>query len=464
MALNYSNLLAPKTNTYSKLLTPSVSLANPLSNPAQSALSSKIEPAWKTTLANVQANSPAIKPVAGPVNPARPNQNQTALPTTAVKKVTQADGSTVEYHAPAKVPSSGQTSNVAVTQPIKQEGLVQTPQTPTTPPKAPQTNYGGLVSQLQTASTDTSAVDRANEGLLKLRQGYNTAVGNIENTPIPLNFQQGRAQVLGRQFASQEAAQQSALTNALTARGQTIGGLGTAAGLAAPQQVPYSNQYIDPTTGQPIGGSSGGTGVNGSVQDAVSNIAQKVSSGLMGYDEGVQALSAYGQGGVNALQQALGPQFDVVNSNASAQARTASTVQTGTTGGQLTKSADSAEQALGKLEQDFAKLNTLQTGGIPLTNSIMNWIGQQFGQGALSAYQTTLADARAQLQGVLTASGGATPTGAESMALTYLPDNMTPIQFKEKLEAARALVKQKVAAFTSSSPTQSNATNSLYSF
>ena len=180
----------------------------------------------------------------------------------------------------------------------------------------------------------------------------------------------------------------------------------------------------------------------------------------MGYDAGVQALSGYGQLGLNALQQKLGSNFNIQQSNATAAAQGASTLQTGTTGGILTKSAESAKSALTKLEQDFNNLSSLQVGGIPATNGIMNYIAGKFGQGALSAYQTTLHDARAQLAGVLTATGAVTPSGADSMANVYLPDDMTPTMLKEKLSAARALIEQKVNAFTNTSSNGNEGTTS----
>lgn len=127
----------------------------------------------------------------------------------------------------------------------------QAPQQQAPKPQAqPRGLFPDVVSSLYKTATDTKEVDKANQDLLNLRKQYSTAVGNIESTPIPLEFQQGRSQVLGRQYASQEAAAQSALSNALTARGQNISALGSAAGLAAPRSA---DLLVDPTTGQPIG-------------------------------------------------------------------------------------------------------------------------------------------------------------------------------------------------------------------
>lgn len=361
---------------------------------------------------------------------------------------------------------------------------------------------GGILSSLvDTSNEGSDFVDKSAEGLFGISQSnpgtsgkayddYQKAVNELSNlrgsianataanesNPIPLEFQQGRQQVMDKKNALLlDAAQQKtnekqqAVQNQIagaqaqqtgynyagslgnTAQGLRQSGLQGAAQYAQPVQVPYSNQYINPQTGMPIGGGGGGGAVGGSLQSSVQNIAQRVLSGNMGYDAGVQALSAYGQAGVNSLLQTLGPNFNVQQSNARAQAQGASTLQTGTTGGVITKSADSANKALDSLQLAFNKLSKLQTGGIPATNNIANWIANQFGQGALSSYNSILHDARAQLSGVLTSTGAVSPTGAEAMAQAYLPDNMTPTMFKNKLKAAKDLVAQKVSAFTNTS-------------
>lgn len=242
MALNYSNLLQPNKKVQSSY----ASLTQ--KSPAQNALSSYISP-------------PLIKPPVGNVagTPSGANQNMSLNP---IKKVENKNtGVTTHYdtavNKPAeKKPTTQNTAAVTPTQPIT--GNAQTPSGATvdsktgglvTPPPE-QTRYASLLDTLTKTATDTSAIDKANQGLLKLRQDYNTAVGNIENTPIPLNFQQGRAQVLGRQFASQESAAQQALSNELTARGQNIGALGSAAGLASPRNADI---FVDPATGKVIG-------------------------------------------------------------------------------------------------------------------------------------------------------------------------------------------------------------------
>lgn len=394
------------------------------------------------------------------------------------------------------------------TNPLSDFNSPSSGQSETGTPKVPtDISSGGILSSLvDTSNQGNNFVNESAEGLYNLSQtnpgnsgqAYTdyqksvdelnrlkgdiaTATASNESNPIPLEFQQGRQQVMDKKGAllldaaqqkvnQKQQAIQNQITGAQTqqtgynyagglgntAQGLRQSGLQGAAQYAQPVQVPYSNQYINPQTGMPIGGGSGGSAVGGSLQSSVQNIAQRVLSGNMGYDAGVQALSAYGQAGVNSLLQALGPNFNVQQSNARAQAQGASTLQTGTTGGVITKSADSANKALDSLQLAFNKLSKLQTGGIPATNNIANWIAQQFGQGALSSYNSILHDARAQLSGVLTSTGAVSPTGAEAMAQAYLPDNMTPTMFKNKLKAAKDLIAQKVSAFTNTSSGNQN--------
>lgn len=142
----------------------------------------------------------------------------------------------------------------------------------------------------------------------------------------------------------------------------------------------------------------------------------------------------------------------------------ASNASAGTTavGQQIQTAAQATNQALDTLSTLFNNLSPLQTQGIPLTNSLANWVGSALGSQALSQYKTNLADARSQLIGVLNSAGG-TPTGNEATANQYLPDNMTKAQFDANVGTAknpgivRQLVAQKVSSFTGSgTQTQNN--------
>jgi len=467
---------------------------------ALAATQAGVSPTNNVFNAGVQAKSPEqnIKPVN---NTIQPNQVRTTAPTTTSNTATPktfTDAQSSGLMAALGRKNAG-TANDADNKNLAyatSNGWKPTATTTTTAPVAKPTDIssGGIITNMVDAGNNgTKTTQAATTGLLNtaannpatsgqaytdyqnaikeladLKSNMATAEANISSTGIPLEFQQGRSQVLNKQYADQLEAAQAKVNQAQAAIGQQItgtqtqqsglqsaGSLGTTSqGLLAnaaeqvkPVQVSPSNQYVNPQTGENVGQA----GIGGSLDSAVSNIAEKVQNGTMGYDAGVAALNGYGQLGLNALQQKLGTNFNVQQSNATAAAQGASTLQTGTTGGLVSKSAATAKDALTKLESDFNNLSGLQVGGIPATNAIMNYVASKFGQGALSAYQTTLHDARAQLAGVLTATGATTPTGADSMANVYLPDDMTPTQLKEKLAAARALIDQKVSHWTNPS-------------
>lgn len=230
-----------------------------------------------------------------------------------------------------------------------------------------------------------------------------------------------------------------ALTGANTQQGQQISALGTAAGYTQPVQVPYSNQYIDPTTGQAIGGQGGG-----SLQSAVQSIAQQVQNGTMSYDQGVQALSGYGQGGMNALQQALGGGFSPLQSNATAAANQAATLQTGTIGGELTKQADTVVQHMLTLKNTYKELSA--QFGIPAINQAFNYVGGKLGSGPLQSYKIALTNVRDELAKIL--GGGTSTEGTRATAESLLPNNMTPAQIDAAITTATELMNSKIQEYT----------------
>ena len=73
----------------------------------------------------------------------------------------------------------------------------------------------GAVTQWEQDVKNGMAVNEANQKLTDFRTQLAKKYGDIESQTIPLEFQQGREQVLARQAASQESALQSGVTNAL---------------------------------------------------------------------------------------------------------------------------------------------------------------------------------------------------------------------------------------------------------
>lgn len=360
-------------------------------------------------------------------------------------------------------------------------GLVPSNATPQDPNANPYTaqapTYPGLVGSLATTASQpsqafTDAQGQAKQALSDLttsRQNEANSLASNYSNPIPLEFQQGRGQVLQNQYLSQQdayaqqyagaTAQENAATGQQSAQQS---GLGAAAGFSAP--VAQYGALTSPVTGQAISGGGSNGVLPAQAQSFISNLSQQIKNGQMTRAQAESELSAYGPAGLQALNSALGPNFNTNASNASA----------GTTavGQQIQTAAVSTNKALDTLSSAFSSLPGFETGGVPATNSIANWIASQFGSSALTQYKTNLADARSQLIGVLNSSGG-TPTGNEATANQYLPDNMTKAQFDQNVGTAqspgivRQLIQQKVGSFTQSGQ-QNGSTNSttgdIYSF
>jgi hypothetical protein len=303
------------------------------------------------------------------------------------------------------------------------------------------TNVAGLLSQpgvtKETAQGGSSTYQMVHGAGL---QAEATGVSNALGAMGQANTQQGL----------QNTAGQGAYNGAQTQAGRATTAGTSVLGAVAPMQVPYSNQVIQPGMLGSTGSSTSGTAMSQlpqQAQTAVQSYAQQVKDGSMTRDVAEGHLSAYGIAGTNALNEVLGSNFNTNASNASAT----TTAQ----GQQIQTQTKTANDALDTLGTSFASLGGLQKGGIPVTNSIAQWIGTELGDSALSKYKSNLADARAQLVGVLSQAGG-TPTGNEATAMQYLPDNMTPSMFAQNVGTVQApgivrtLMQQKVNQFTGS--------------
>lgn len=365
---------------------------------------------------------------------------------------------------PSNQNGQSQINNQTPTDPNAKPGLVTVP--------GNQTNYQNTDADAihQQAIKDAAARSQQQGSDYTARQNeaeaYNNALkqsrmneaqglaANASN-PIPLEFQQGRAQVLQSQYAQEQAALGSAFQGAsnLVGAANTQQGIqkdylgNVISGTAPVTGVPYGTQTINPVTGQPYGGQTGQGGTNvdpNNPMTSIPSLAQAVANGQMTIDQANSALGNNIGMTTNLRNQILknNPNFNFTQSSSSGA--------TQAIGQQVKTYSDSANAALDKLTSDFANLPDWQKLGIPGTIGIEQAIGKFFGNDKLSTYQTTLHDARAQLTGVLSTAGGMTPTSAGDTAQTYLPDNMTRDQLPAKIEAAKTLVAQKVQAFQNS--------------
>lgn len=341
-------------------------------------------------------------------------------------------------------------------------------------PSSTSAQTNAIISNLNNIASQGSQGDQAEIDLQNQIRNLETSiglgVGGILSRPEPLSFQTGQQAAL----LAQRNPELQALTNQLASlqanRAASIGAASNAGGLSnnlqgLQQQTqpvgigtglfsPFSNQTVAQNAAY-MGGVGGGT--NG----IISGLVDQLKNGAAWSDVVSQLPSAALAPMLSqAATQAI-PGFNPTTSNQNASARNTALQSNSTQGLTLQRSADSANKALDTLDSFYSQLPGATTGGIPATNSIATWIGQQFGNTATSQFETALQDARAQLEGVLTSTGAATPTGAEATAKAYLPDGMTPDQFKSKIDAAKQLVQQKVASFTQTGnvPQYQNGTN-----
>lgn len=270
-------------NTVQKPALPSY-LQPKSNNPIQSALSNKI--GGTANFQSIAANGPSASTL-GIQSPVKKVENKNT-------------GVTTHYDVP-KTPTPQIQTNAG------SSGLVNpnSNMNDVTPgPEGKPVTYPGLVNTLanQQNTPNNQVATQSAQSLQSLAgnnpatsgpalEGYNKAVkdladfdkqlaqkyGDMESSRIPLQFVQGREQVLAKQAASQRDALQQAVNQQQAAIGYGISGqqtqnsgysaagslanstqglqqsaLGTAAGLAAPRQQGYT--LIDPQTGQLQGG------------------------------------------------------------------------------------------------------------------------------------------------------------------------------------------------------------------
>lgn len=266
--------------------------------------------------------------------------------------------------------------------------------------------YGQLITSLANRSTQpgqpyTDAMgsyQKAVDNLSTFRKNLATAQGNIETTPIPLEFQQGRSQVLAKQAAGQEAALQSAVSEkanvlgaANTQQGLLQQALQQAAAGAAPTQVTPGNYLASPLQGGAMSASEGQQQGFQAARDW--NIAQQNILQGRTYQGQAQDIS-------NSLQllQTIRPQLTSFMNEAGLNPATA-----------------------------------------PILNQQINKIDAQANPVAYRTMAALVAESRSFVQQMLQAQGGMTPTDAGNLVSTYDFGQLTPAQlslFLQNMEVA----------------------------
>lgn len=230
-----------------------------------------------------------------------------------------------QSNAPYFPPISQQPPQQAPQQPVQQptqapvqNGQVNNPTPEPYPATTPGNPYiaglaGQNVSNNPEYNKELEAYNQAVQNLSQFKQGVAKEFGGIESQPIPLEFQQGREQVLSRQYAGQEAALQGAVNQQQTALGITQQGqnlaqqaLGQATGFAQPQFPAYTSAQFNPAQGTygTVGGGQFGSGPAAaanvaSIQDLTGQASQ-IQSVFNGAEANFKLLvDTAKQGGVN---------------------------------------------------------------------------------------------------------------------------------------------------------------------
>lgn len=320
--------------------------------------------------------------------------------------------------------------------------------------------YGSLINNLSTFNPMSNpAVSGAyqkaqdiNSQIEKSKMNEAGAIAQNNLQPIPIGDQQGRARVLQDQYLQQQNALasqfqgQTNLYNAgLTGTGQTLSGLGTAAGHAQPQLSQFGQGYYDPLNPQGGAASAGGGALN--PINNVQSIAQQVISGQLSPSQ------AYSMGGsvsnwqslLNSAIQQSNPGANLAQLEGNYNARQQNTQTAGTAVTSANASAYAAnlqpylqlQNTVQNVDQ-FGQLLLQTMGGInPLVlkqgNQTLAQIRGQLSSSDQAQYDTTLAALRSKISGLLSVGGNEIPTDISSDARKILDGSLPASQMNAVL-------------------------------
>lgn len=337
-------------------------------------------------------------------------------------------------------------------------GIIQQPPPQGTPaPGSTQApTYPGLISSQASfnpfanpnVSQPYNQAQELNTELQQSRTNEANAVAQNRLNPIPIGDQTGREAVLQNQYQGQQNALASELqgesslySTGLTGTGQQLSGLNAATSNAAPIQASYSNQILNPQTGQPLSGTSN------AMQTAVSNAINQIKAGG-GYQNAAATLSSFGPAGTNALLSALGPSFNINASNAEAAAQasnigTQGTLNTniGAAGAQqATQNYVAANTAYQTADAQSKNLvSTLTSTGInnnpQFVNQKINALSNQLGSANYASFITALNETKQAYTNLLSSVGASTPTVNGQQATDIFNENSTPAQINAAIAA-----------------------------
>lgn len=310
--------------------------------------------------------------------------------------------------------------------------------------------------------------------LQDLKSGIAKQYSNVEQTPIPLEFQQGREQVMGRQYASQLDAAQQAVNQAQsaiglqiqgtqtqqagynqagalgnTAQGLQQSGLISAAGLSQPQLGQYGQGYYSPTQSGLIGGGSGGGSLN--PLNNISSIAQQVVSGQISPS---QAYSMGGsvsnwQGALNAELQKQQPGFDMAKTQAAFDAKQGSA----TAQGMQVQAYTSAHQQGMNLQAQLGDLITkfgLNPADISKANAAIQTIASNVSDPRYQILQNYMLDVANVYSQILTPPGGSATDTTRGQAASMINSIASGSSIMTVMQALDQQAQAKIAGIPTS--------------
>ena len=431
---------------------------------------------------------PPVKTVANTAGATGGNATSTPIPTNTTPPINNITAGNQQN-------TPGSTSNIIPTpNPNSYQGLVSRVAGAGTP----NNTQTGLIKQLQDAAAGNTQIgadaraiaDRySNEinrvgglgaGAVAGNLGTGTNVVGAGNAAIASQSASARMNALGQaeQAALQGTGQQltgqsqmasaynNALSGANTQQGQNISALGTAAGLASPTTAAYGQTVFNPLTGQYSGGDN-----NLNPQNVASDLAQKVISGQMTYDQASSSLGYAGNAGQQFLNNAIkgvNPNFNIPQSQATLSGQTG-------VAGQLPQmqAADTAAEGIRNKIDTYLDNNP----GLNASNAAIGNLAQQWLQGKQLAdpkYQTLfnyLNEYTSTLAPILGVGGDTTNLKTE-IAQSFVNAAASGQSISEVLQNISSLSKGKIQDLRSgstgggvvSSPNNSNGTSGRLSW
>lgn len=295
--------------------------------------------------------------------------------------------------------------------------------------------YPSILEDLIGRATNSDAITKATQDLTAFRQGTSQKIADIKSQAVPLEFQQGRAQVVQQASAEKERALEQGVQNLVTARGQDINALTSAAELAKPSVAAYGQTVFNPLTGQYE--SSGGGNLDPQIQ--ASTFAQQIINKGMTYDQAIASMGYAGAAGKTFLDNAI-----IAAGGNPLQLQAQGAASQSNIGTQNTAQTDIARQGLSEATQSYVTMNAAaQFAGQQATavssilnrtglnnvsstdyNKALNNIKGRFSDTDFAALNTALREAQIAYTNLLS-TGGGTPSGREEQAINTLNINQS---------------------------------------